>query len=64
MKARVLLAMMFVFLVVAASGCVQTDVQQDSSSDQSDQISGNEIMDSLQGDIIDDSETIDIGELI
>ena len=64
MKARILIAMLFVFLVVTASGCVQTDDGSGSSTEQTDQISEQGIINNLEPDIIDESETIDIGELL
>jgi hypothetical protein len=64
MNAKIILAMMFVFLLVFSSGCIKTDDGTGSSTEQPDQASEQEIIGNLNNDIIDESETIDIGELI
>ncbi len=64
MNTKILVAMMFVFLLVTASGCVQTDDGTGSSTEQTDQENEQEIVDNLENDIIEETETIDIGELV
>ena len=64
MNTKILVAMMLVFLIVTASGCVQTDDGTGSSTEQADQASEQEIIENLEDDIIDETETIDIGELV
>lgn len=58
--------MLLIVMIVFASGCVQeaTDNGTDSPDQQIDQASENEIIDNLDNEIIDDSELIDIGELV
>lgn len=63
MNTKLLIAMLFVFLIVAASGCVQTGDGEGSSTGP-DQAYEQDIVDSLGYEIVDETETIDIGELI
>jgi hypothetical protein len=64
MNAKILFAMMFVLLIVTASGCVQTDDGTGPFTEETDQASEQAITDNLEGNIIEETETIDIGELV
>ena len=64
MNAKILVAMLFVLLIVTASGCVQTDDGTVPSTEENDQASEQAIIYNLEDDIIEETETIDIGELV
>ena len=66
MNLKVILSILFIVMIVfAVSGCVQQAADDGTgSADQTDQASENEIIDNLDNEIVDDSETIDIGELV
>ena len=65
MKLKIILSMLFVVMIVFASGCVQQATDDGTgSTDQIDQASEHEIIENLDSEIIDESEIIDIGELV
>jgi len=66
MNTKIVLVLAFVAMVVMASGCVSElpSNESDPTDDPTDQVSENQIINSLDGGIIDESNEIDIGELI
>ena len=64
MNTKIIVAMLFVLLIVTASGCVQTDDETGPSTNTTDQVSEQDIINNLKDDIIEETEIIDIGELV
>jgi ABC-type glycerol-3-phosphate transport system substrate-binding protein len=63
MNTKILMALLFIALIVTASGCVQ-DAADPGTTDPTDQASENQIIDELNEEIIDEDEDIDLGELV
>ena len=65
MNSKMLLSMLFIAMVVFASGCIQQAADDGTgSTDQTDQASEQEIIENLGNEMVDESEIIDIGELV
>lgn len=66
MKGKTLVVILLLASVVVASGCVQETPTTDGSADGGEDISAQQeaVFSELDSDIIDESDTIEIGELI